>query len=89
MTDRPNSHFHLHKRLPIPASPEPIQRYSGAQFDVYRYRLRNTTGQPQVLAEEMFGANDRVVAVSFFPKISVYPGESTDVLIMVGKGGTR
>lgn len=70
-------------------SAEPIQRYSGAQFDVYRYRLRNTTGQPQVLAEEMFGANDRVVAVSFFPKISVYPGESTDVLIMVGKGGTR
>ena len=65
-------------------SAEPIQRYSGAQFDVYRYRLRNTTGQPQVLAEEMFVANDRVVAVSFFPKISVYPGESTDVLIMDG-----
>ena len=70
-------------------SAEPMQRYSGMQFDVYRYRLRNTTGQPKVLAEEMFGANDRVVAVSFYPKITVYPGESTDVLIMVGKGGTR
>ena len=67
----------------------PVERYSGSQFDVYRYRLTNTTDTPQVLAEEMFGANKRVMAVAFYPKVSVYPGETTDVLIMVSKLGAK
>lgn len=70
-------------------SSTPIQRYSSSQFDVYRYRLKNTTQTPQVLAEEMFGANKRVMAVAFYPKVSVYPGETTDVLIMVSKQGAK
>ena len=67
----------------------PVERYSSSQFDVYRYRLTNTTDTPQVLAEEMFGANKRVMAVAFYPKVSVYPGETTDVLIMVSKLGAK
>lgn len=67
-------------------SVSPVERYSGNEFDIFRYRLKNTTGRTQTLAEEMFGANERVVAVAFYPKIQVRPGESTDVLIMVGRG---
>ena len=67
-------------------SVSPVERYSGSEFDIFRYRLKNTTGRTQTLAEEMFGANERVVAVAFYPKIQVRPGESTDVLIMVGRG---
>ena len=63
----------------------PVERYSGNEFDIYRYRLKNRSRQRQILSEEMFGANPRVVAVAFYPKIQVSPGESTDVLIMVGR----
>ena len=63
----------------------PVERYSGNEFDIYRYRLKNRSRQRQILSEEMFGANPRVVAVAFYPKIQVAPGESTDVLIMVGR----
>ena len=63
----------------------PVERYSGNEFDIYRYRLKNNSHQRQILSEEMFGANPRVVAVAFYPKIQVGPGESTDVLIMVGR----
>ena len=66
-------------------SVSPVERYSGNEFDIFRYRLKNTTGRTQTLAEEMFGADARVVAVAFYPKIQVRPGESTDVLIMVGR----
>lgn len=63
----------------------PVERYSGSEFDIYRYRLKNRSRKPQILSEEMFGANPRVLAVAFYPKIRVNPGESTDVLIMVGR----
>ena len=63
----------------------PVERYSGNEFDIYRSRLKNNSHQRQILSEEMFGANPRVVAVAFYPKIQVGPGESTDVLIMVGR----
>ena len=65
----------------------PIERYAGGRFDVYRYRLTNSTGQVQELAEEMFGTPKRVRAVSFYPKKTLYPGEVTDVLIMTSKSG--
>lgn len=67
----------------------PVERYSGAEFDVYRYRLHNRSQGAQTLAEEMFGADARVVAVAFYPKITLNPGESTDVLIMTGKAGAQ
>lgn len=63
----------------------PVERYSGSEFDIYRYHLKNRSRKSQILSEEMFGANPRVLAVAFYPKIQVNPGESTDVLIMVGR----
>lgn len=68
-------------------SVKPVEHYAGNDYDVYRYRLTNMTGQRQVLAEEMFAHDRRVVAVSFFPKTVLEHGQSTDVLIMVGKLG--
>ena len=64
----------------------PVERYSG-RFDVYRYRISNSTGTVQELAEEMFGRNKNVRAVAFYPKKVLYPGEVTDVLIMTSKNG--
>lgn len=65
----------------------PVERYTSNRFDVYRYRLSNSTGRVQELAEEMFGRNKHVRAVSFYPKKILYPGEVTDVLIMTSKTG--
>lgn len=62
----------------------PIERYSG-EFDIYRYRISNRTGMAQELEESMFGQNKRVRAVAFYPKTVLYPGESTDVLMLISK----
>lgn len=65
---------------------QPVERYSSHQYDIYRYRLLNQSHQTQTLSEEMFGANEKVVAVSFFPRAKLHQNESTDVLIMTSKG---
>ncbi len=54
----------------------PIERYAGGRFDVYRYRLTNSTGQVQELAEEMFGTPKGVRAVSFLPEENALSGGS-------------
>lgn len=64
---------------------QPVERYSSHQYDIYRYRLLNQSHQTQTLSEEMFGANEKVVAVSFFPRTKLHQNESTDVLIMTSK----
>lgn len=64
---------------------DPIEMYSSADDDVLRYRLTNTTGQTQILVEEQFGRSDRVKGVSIYPKLRLRHGESTDVMIMIGK----
>jgi hypothetical protein len=63
----------------------PIELYSGSRIDVQRYRLTNTGVGAQVLAEEAFGQDESVMAVSIFPNISVAPGQTTDVLIVTSK----
>ena len=67
-------------------SVKPVEQYSSNRYDIYRYRLTNRTGQQQILAEEMFATDTRVVAVSFYPKTILNEGDKTDVMIMVIKG---
>ena len=64
---------------------EPIEMYSSSEDDVLRYRLTNTTGIVQTLSEEQFGRSDKVKGVSIYPKLQLRNGESTDVMIMIGK----
>ncbi len=67
----------------------PVERYSSTEFDVYRYRLNNTLNTRIEMNEEMFRINKRVRAASFYPKTTLYPGETTDVLILISKRGAR
>lgn len=62
-----------------------VEMYSSYENDVYRYRVTNTTSTPQVLTEEQFGQSNRVMGVLIFPKHNLRPGESTDVMVMLGK----
>lgn len=63
----------------------PVEMYSSYDNDILRYRVTNTTGTYQRLTEEQFGGNNRVMGVTMFPLYNLQPGQSTDVMIMVGK----
>lgn len=62
----------------------PYKRYTGSENDIYRYTLENTSGGVVTLSEEAFGGKD-VRSVAFFPKVTLAPGERTDVIILLGK----
>ncbi|OSI12947.1 TraK domain-containing protein [Neisseria canis] len=63
----------------------PVERYTNREFDVLRYRITNNRNTPQELEEAMFGQNPKIRAVAFYPRTVLYPGESTDVLMLVSK----
>lgn len=69
----------------------PVERYSGVEFDVYRYRITNVGNAKFEFdegSEEAFRKiNKRVRAVTSYPQTTLYPGESTDVLILISKRG--
>ncbi len=63
----------------------PRKRYSGSENDIFKYNLVNTSEAVVTLSEEAF-ATKGVRAVSFFPKVTLAPGEKTDVIILLDKG---
>ena len=72
----------------------PVERYVSTEFDVYRYRVTNTGTVKFEFdegSEEAFRRiSKRVRAVTPYPNTILYPGESTDVLILISKrGGDR
>jgi len=62
----------------------PEKRYSGQNFDIYRYRLVNSGKTSLELSEETFYQKG-VKAVAFFPLLRLDPWQSTKVLIVTGK----
>ena len=62
----------------------PVSRYSGSGKDIFVYRLQNTTNTTMTLQENAF-AQEGVRAVSFFPKASLDPRESTVVYVLSDK----
>lgn len=71
----------------------PVERYVSTEFDVYRYRVTNTGSikfEFDEGSEEAFRRiSKRVRAVTPYPNTTLYPGESTDVLILISKRGGR
>ena len=69
----------------------PVERYVSSEFDVYRYRITNVGNAKfefDEASEEAFRKiSKRVRAVSPYPLTTLYPGESTDVLILISKRG--
>ncbi len=68
---------------PIRVVPE--RQFSGSTFDIYRYRLINTSKESFELSEESF-YQAGVKAVAFFPLVRLDPWQSTKVFIVTGKG---
>jgi conjugal transfer pilus assembly protein TraK len=63
---------------------EPDVVFQGSAYDVYRYRLRNTSGDEIALNEGVF-YREGVRAVSFFPRNTLKPQESTYVFMVADK----
>lgn len=64
----------------------PEKQLSGEQFDVYRYRIINTSKEALELSEESF-YQAGVKAVAFYPAVRLEPWQSTKVFIVNGKEG--
>lgn len=64
----------------------PEKQLSGQQFDVYRYRIINTSKDPLELSEESF-YQAGVKAVAFYPAVRLEPWQGTKVFIVTGKEG--
>lgn len=64
----------------------PEKRYSGAAYDIYRYRLRNVGKERITLTEQSFFQKG-VRAVAFFPLLQISGGQETSVNIIVSKDG--
>jgi len=64
----------------------PQSRYSGSGKDIFVYQVENTTGAVMNLQENAFYQKG-VRAVSFFPKASLEPRESTVVYVLSDKLG--
>ena len=64
----------------------PISRYSGSGKDIFVYRVENTTSGVMTLQENAF-YQQGVRAVSFFPKASLDPRETTVVYVLSDKLG--
>lgn len=71
----------------------PVERYHSTEFDVYRYRVTNVGQQVfefDQRTEEAYRKLSRYVrAVAPYPLTTVYPGETTDVLILISKRGGK
>jgi conjugal transfer pilus assembly protein TraK len=66
----------------------PEKQLSGQQFDVYRYRIINTSKDALELSEESFYQTG-VKAVAFYPGVRLEPWQSTKVFIVTGKEGVE
>lgn len=64
----------------------PEKQLSGQQFDVYRYRIINTSKDALELSEESF-YQAGVKAVAFYPAVRLEAWQSTKVFIVTGKEG--
>jgi conjugal transfer pilus assembly protein TraK len=64
----------------------PEKQLSGQQFDVYRYRIINTSKEALELSEESFYQTG-VKAVAFYPAVRLEPWQGTKVFIVTGKEG--
>lgn len=71
-----------------PIVAKPVNRYSGQNFDVYRYRIEALVDY-QIEMEESAFWKDGVRAVAFFPSAVVGPGRPTEVLVVADKSATR
>lgn len=65
----------------------PKVRYSGPEYDIYRYTLQGTT-QTDVDLDEGTFYSEGVRAVSFFPTATLSRGKTTDVYIVSDKSAT-
>ena len=66
----------------------PKVRYSGPNYDIYRYTLEGTTDADEELDEGTF-YTDGVRAVSFFPTSTLRKGTRTSVFIVSDKSATE
>jgi conjugal transfer pilus assembly protein TraK len=64
----------------------PEKRFSGAAYDIYRYKLRNVGKERITLTEQSFFQKG-VRAVAFFPLLQLSGGQETSVNIIVSKDG--
>lgn len=65
----------------------PKVRYSGPEYDIYRYTLQGTTPNDVDLDEGTF-YSEGVRAVSFFPTATLSKGKTTEVFIVSDKSAT-
>jgi len=65
----------------------PEVRYSGSNYDVYRYRVENVSNATVEMDEQAF-ATDGVRAVAIFPNAILEKGQSTSVFVMADKAAT-
>ena len=63
---------------------EPDLTFAGSVVDIYRYRLTNKGTEPLDLVETAFFRNG-VKAVSFFPRLSLQPGQQGYVFLLADK----
>ena len=64
---------------PVVANPD--LRWSSVEMEIYRYGMKNEGDQPIELSEPSFYEKG-VLAVGFFPKVRLAPGEETSVFIV-------
>ena len=62
----------------------PEYAFTGSTVDIYRYSIKNLSGEVVDLAETAFYRKG-VKAVSFFPNISLKPGEGSYVFLLADK----
>lgn len=80
-------------RLPLAAvsygsfTAAPLMRYSGPEFDVYRYRLTTQGTETIEMQEESFYSKG-VRAVAFFPTALLDANSPTDVFVVADKSAT-
>lgn len=80
-------------RLPLASvnygsfSAAPLMRYSGPEFDVYRYRL-TTQGTATIEMQEESFYSKGVRAVAFFPTALLGANSPTDVFVVADKSAT-
>lgn len=63
---------------------EPELAFAGSVVDIYRYRVKNIGEQPLDLVETAF-FRQGVKAVSFFPRMSLQPGQQSYVFLLADK----
>ena len=63
----------------------PLNRYSGSTFDIYKYELKSGYTEIIELKEDAFFTNLNIRSISFYPKSTLNPGESTFMIVVSDK----